>query len=255
LKLAESIVPLGADGRPAADGRIVLLTVGMSNTTQASKAFILLAGTDATLNPKLTIVDGAQGGQAAAITAQPDATYWTVNTKRLEAAGVTPAQVQVVWVKQANARPTQGFPDAAKKLQADLVATLHNLKRTLPNLKIAYISSRTYGGYAKSALNPEPYAYEGGFAVKWLIADQIAGKPDLKYGAGNAARAPWIAWGPYLWADGTKGRADGFVWKPEDFSEDGTHPSPAGQAKVAELLLKFFKSEPTAKPWFLKPDA
>jgi lysophospholipase L1-like esterase len=60
-------------------------------------------------------------------------------------------------------------------------------------------------------------------------------------------------WGPYLWADGTKGRAAGdLVYKREDLGGDGTHPSQSGRQKVAELLLRFFKADPYAKGWFLK---
>jgi hypothetical protein len=32
---------------------------------------------------------------------------------------------------------------------------------------------------------------------------------------------------------------------------DGTHPSMTGRDKVAGLLLKFFKTDPLAKGWFL----
>ena len=254
LKLARAIEPLDAEGRPAKDGKIVLLSVGMSNTTQEFSAFQKLAATDASLNPRLVIVDGAQGGQTASVTAQADANYWTVNANRLKAKGVTAAQVQVVWLKQANARPTAAFPAEAKKLQADIVATLHNLQTKFPNLKIAYLSSRTYGGYATTSLNPEPHAYETAFAVKWLIADQIAGRPELNYDASQGAvRAPWLAWGPYLWTDGTKGRADdALVWTRADVRDDGTHPSESGQRKVAQALLTFLQNEPTAKGWFLK---
>jgi hypothetical protein len=63
-----------------------------------------------------------------------------------------------------------------------------------PNLRLVYVSSRIYAGYASSDLNPELYSYQGAFAVKWLIEKQMGG-------------APWIAWGPYLWADGAIPRA------------------------------------------------
>jgi hypothetical protein len=253
LNLARAVAPLGPDGRPSAQGKIVLLSVGMSNSTQEFQVFQRLARADRELNPRLIIVDGAQGGQTAAVTAQSDANYWTVNAQRLKAEGVTAEQVQVVWLKQANARPTQPFPVEAKKLQADIVATLHNLQAKFPNLKIAYLSSRTYGGYAGTALNPEPHAYETAFAVKWVIADQLAGKPGLRFAPESGKpEAPWLAWGPYLWTDGTKGRADGLVWTRADCGPDGTHPSDSGRQKVAELLLKFLTSEPTAKVWFLK---
>jgi hypothetical protein len=253
LALARTVAPLDAAGHPAARGKIVLLTCGMSNTTQESQIFQRLAADDPVLNPQLVIVDGAQGGQTAAVTARPDANYWSIDTDRLRAAGVTSQQVQVVWLKQANAGPTQAFPAEVKKLQADIVATLHNLHDKFPNLKIAYLSSRTYGGYAGTPLNPEPHAFETGFAVKWLIADQIAGGAELNFDpTKGAVRAPWLAWGAYLWTDGTKGRQDRFVWQREDCGPDGTHPSDSGRRKVAGLLLEFFKDEPTAQPWFLR---
>jgi hypothetical protein len=135
-----------------------------------------------------------------------------------------------------------------------MVDVMHNLHDKFPNLRIAYISSRIYGGWAGSPLNPEPWAYEEGFAMKWLIADQIAGKPELNYDpAKGAVRAPWMAWGPYLWADGLKGRKDGqVIWKREDLGPDGTHPSMLGREKVARLLMAFLKNDPTAMPWFSK---
>jgi len=55
-----------------------------------------------------------------------------------------------------------------------------------------------------------------------------------------------------LWGDGTTARqADGLVWENRDLSGDGTHPSDSGRQKVADLLLKFFKTDPFAKPWFV----
>jgi lysophospholipase L1-like esterase len=36
------------------------------------------------------------------------------------------------------------------------------------------------------------------------------------------------------------------VYKRDDFREDGTHPTDSGQQKIAEQLLKFFQTDPTA---------
>jgi hypothetical protein len=244
LALAKRVVPLDREGRPDPNGRIVLLSIGMSNTTQEFAAFQRLAASDPALNPRVALVDGAQGGQTAQITANPQSNFWRVVEERLSQAGVTAAQVEAVWLKQANAQPSKGFPAEAKRLQEDLVATIRNLHDRFPNLKLCYLSSRIYGGYAVTPLNPEPYAYEGAFAVKWTIGDQLAG---------TLPSTPWLAWGPYLWADGMKGRKqDGLVWTREDFGPDGTHPSDAGRRKVAKLLLDFLKTEPTAKTWFLR---
>jgi hypothetical protein len=154
--------------------------------------------------------------------------------------------------------PAKGQTPAAQSgpKETDLVRIPHNLHGRFPNLKMAYLSSRTYGGYAASPLNPEPHAYESGFAVKWVISRQINGDAELTFDpAKGPVRSPWIAWGPYLWADGLKGRSDGFVWRREDFGPDGTHPSPAGQHKVARLLLAFLKREPTSRSWFLAQGA
>ncbi len=228
------------------DGKIVLLSLGMSNTTMEFSAFKKLADQEKGLNPSLVIVDGAQGGQTAAVTANPNANYWKVDEDRFAKAGVTAKQVQVVWLKQANAGPTRPFPAEAKKLEDDIVKTLHNVRDKFPNLRIVYFSSRIYAGFAASPLNPEPHAYETAFAPKWIIARQISGDAELAYD-----KMPWLAWGPYLWTDGVKGRKDGLVFTREDLGADGTHPSPAGQVKVGKMLLGFLKTDETARGWFL----
>ena len=252
VKLAKSIRPLDAEGREADDGKIVMISIGMSNTTMESQFFGKLVHEASGVNPKYLWVDCAQGGQVGIVTANPRSGYWKVANDRLWAAGVTPKQVQVAWVKQATAAPMRGFPMEARKLQGDLAGTVRNLRDKYPNIKIVYLSSRIYAGYAVVPLNPEPYSYEGGFSVKWLIADQISGNPELNYDpAKGPVKAPWLAWGPYLWTDGVKGRNDGLTWGPADVVKDGTHPSPSGSDKVAKLLLDFLKTDSTARPWFL----
>jgi hypothetical protein len=228
----------------------------MSNTTQEYRAFMQLANADPNLHPKLLLVDGAIGGQPAESIRTPDAAYWTQVDGRLAQAGATRQQVQAVWLKQANARPTAPFPDSAQSLQADLKAIVRILHDRFPNLKLAYLSSRTYGGYASTALNPEPFAYESGFAVKWLIEAQINGDPELNYDAAvGPVEAPWLSWGPYLWADGQMPRSDGLTWACSDFQQDGTHPSPSGQQKVARMLHSFFGSDATTREWYLADPA
>ena len=64
-------------------------------------------------------------------------------------------------------------------------------------------------------------------------------------------RAPWIAWDPYLWADGIKGREDGLQWFRDDLrANDHTHPSEQGCQKVAKLIDQFLKKDPTARLWY-----
>lgn len=251
LRQAASVVPVDREGRPSADGVVVLLSQGMSNTTQEFQAFVALAA-DADVHPKVVLVDGAQGGQSADRTADPESNYWTGVDRRLAEANVTAPQVQVVWLKQATPRPTKPFPAEAEALKGHLLANLHLLMDRFPNLKIAYLSSRIYAGWAESPLNPEPHAYETAFSVKWLIEDQMAGRPELNFDPEKGPiRAPWIAWGPYLWADGEKARADGLRYAREDLAADGTHPSTSGRDKVGRQLLTFLTTDPTARPWFV----
>src|SRR5260370_9474721 len=65
-----------------------------------------------------------------------------------------------------------------------------------------------------------------------------------------SGKAPWIAWGPCLWADGTNLRTDGLGGACADLEDDGTHPSMSGVRKVAGMLLDFFKSDSTSRLWF-----
>jgi hypothetical protein len=89
-----------------------------------------------------------------------------------------------------------------------------------PNVKQVFVHSRIDAHYAnpavgppeESPLNPEPYAYESGLAAKWLIQAQtddvatpgithttIPGPLDY-----NNNEAPWLGWGPYMWASDTR---------------------------------------------------
>jgi lysophospholipase L1-like esterase len=161
----------------------------------------------------------------------------------------------VVWIKQADAQPTKGFPTEAQTLESELATIVQRVKQVYPNVRIAYLSSRIYGGYATTILNPEPYAYEGAFSVRWLIQSQISGDAGLNYNAElGTVKSPLLLWGPYLWADGLKPRSDGLIWQLSDFStSDGTHPSQSGDLKVANMLLDFFKTNELARGWFVKP--
>jgi len=252
-RVSSKIAPLDADGKPSAQGKIGLISISMSNATMEFSLFKRLADEDALKSPCVAIVDCAQGGQAMAEWVDPEAQPWGEAERRLAQAGVSPKQVQVVWVKLANKGPRGDLAEHGRKLAKDTLALLRNAKLLFPNLRLAYLGSRIYAGYAATPLNPEPYAYEGAFAVRWLIQDQVEGKAEFAYdGADGVAKVPLLLWGPYFWADGATPRtSDGLVWKREDFGSDGTHPSESGRRKVAEQLLDFFKKDPLTSPWFL----
>jgi hypothetical protein len=250
----QKIEPLDAAGQPANDGTIGFVSISMSNATMEFSTFKRLADADAEKSSRVTIVDCAQGGQAMAEWVDPRAHTWEEAARRLVAAKVAPEQVQVAWIKLANKRPSGDLLEHGKQLEKDTLAVIQNAKAKFPNLRVAYLSSRIYGGYATSPLNPEPYAYESAFVVRWLIQRQIKGDKVLNIDKDHGdVRAPVLLWGPYLWADGvTPRKADGLVYRRDDLAADGTHPSPAGREKVAKLMLDFFKTDPLAKSWFAK---
>jgi hypothetical protein len=256
LAQAAAIVPRDASGAPAAGGKIVFLSIGMSNCTQEFSRFVADSASDALRSPNVVLVDGAQGGQTATIILDPNANFWTVVAQRLQAAGVSAQQVQAIWFKEADASPSTGWPAYAQTLQSEFEGIMGVIHAKFTNARICYMASRIYAGYATSALNPEPYSYQQGFSIKWVIEDQINGSPALNYDAAQGPVAsPWIDWGTYNWADGLTPRSDGLTWACSDYVTDGTHPSNAGKEKVAQILLAFVHSEPTAASWYLKQPA
>jgi hypothetical protein len=209
----------------------------------------------------MVIVNGAADGQDAPewISSQSP-NYDRIKVGRLAPLGLSENQVQAIWLKLEDPKPSVSLPaDSAdaRALLANLGLIMRALRVRYPYLRIVFVSSRIYGGYATTDLNPEPYAYESGFSVKWLIESQInemRGQPaNPRAGSLNytTKQAPLIMWGPYLWADGATPRSDGLAWLRQDFEEDGIHPSQSGETKVADKLLDFFKNSPYARCWFV----
>jgi hypothetical protein len=253
LNIANNIQPLDTSGNiDAVNGWVVWVSLGMSNTTQETQVFIPMTDTFSLKNPKLKLVDCAQGGQAIVQMLDTTGPFWPTVNNRLAAAGKTRQQVQVAWFKQAEMGPSDTsfatYPDALKN---KFRQAMQLCKTKFPNLKLCYLSSRIYAGYATTMLNPEPYAWYSAWSVKRLIEDQINGDTLLTF-TGSSPRSAWLAWGPYLWADGLIPRSDGLTWVcPADFNPDGTHPAMPGRQKVANMLFNFFSTDSTSVPWFL----
>jgi len=214
----------------------------MSNAAAEFMAFKRRADRDPGKTPHVVVVNGALGGWDAIRTVRYADEYVAQVDERLALAGLTARQVEVVWLKQAIAGERAPFPDDARRLQGALSDIVGVLQRHFAHLQLVYLSSRTYAGYASTPLNPEPAAYDSGFAVRWVIEDRIR----------TAAPGAWVAWGPYLWTNGTTGRSDGLVWTCGDVAQDGTHPSETGAQKIASLLWAFFTTDQTTAPWFLR---
>ena len=272
LAVAGRITPLDVEGRPDPIGKIVFMSIGMSNSARIfcgntrndpachPDSFAGRAEDDAGVDHEhLVIINGARAAQVgedwdSAI----DPNYDRLANRLLAPAGLSDLQVQVIWLSVANPEPETSLPDQdadAFLLLGDLGNIVRALKQRNPNHQQIYVSSRIYGGYATTTLHPEPYAYETGFSVKWLIEAQIrqAETGEIDPIAGDlsiGAAAPWLSWGPYFWAPGEQPRADGMFWAADDFIEDGTHPSEKGMSKAGRFMLEYFLSSEFARCWF-----
>ena len=259
LRHASQIEPLDGAGNPDPDGAIAVISIGVSNTNREFQDFITIV--EGKTAPAIVLVNAAQAGEAISKWADPQSSTWSGVDAALSSADVTGEQVQVAWVKVPERISTldelEPFPVDAQTYQDQLVEVLRNATDRYPNLRIAYLSSRIYGGYSTNPFpSPEPLTYENGFGVKWTIEDQIDGVLELNHDAElGPVEAPWLAWGPYLWADGTTPRSDGLTWDCRDLRRDGTHPTASGIRKVATMLAEHFLSAPTAVPWFTSTGA
>ncbi len=271
IRKAAQLVPRDIRGLPAPGGRIILLSVGMSNARHefCGDAWIWSQcppwtfggqawAAPAVNHTSLLLFNGAQGGGVTARWEDPAGeTYENVRSE-LAKFGLTEAQVQIVWMKGVSigSRATLPNPEAnAHVLLQELGQTARTLRIRFPNLQLVFVSSRIYGGYASPGVRAEPFSFEGGFAHKWLVEAQIKqmrgeGENPTAGNLDYTTVAPWIAWGPYLWADGPIPRSDGLLWLREDFDGDGVHPSPLGQEKVGMMLLQFFNASPITRGWF-----
>jgi hypothetical protein len=196
--------------------------VGESTLQNEFNRFLPIANADPTKNPNLVIVNGAQGGATPDNFTATNSVYWlTTLNNYLPQNGVTANQVVAALVEDTDGIATGTFPSDITTLQSQYETMMETMLTLFPNLKMVYFSSRVYGGYSNgvgSPDNPEPYAYEVGFAVKWAIQDQLNGNANLNYNpALGPVVAPWMSWGTYYWSNGLLGRSDGLVWDCEDF--------------------------------------
>jgi len=267
------IKALDVNGDESPFGKYVLLVIGSSNATQevcssssappcASWTFMGRAAADPSVNHyNLVIVNGAAPDQNAPDWTSPTSpNYERIKVGRLAPLGLSENQVQIIWLDLADPKPSVALPaDSAdaNTLLANLGLTVRALRARYPYLRLVFVSSPIYGGYPLANLSREPYAYESGFSVKWLIESQIN---EMK-GQGFNPRAgtldyvkkaaPPILWGPYLWTAGDTPRSDGLSWLRTDFEADAIHLSKAGETKAAEKLLDFFKTSAYTRCWFV----
>ena len=225
------------------DGVIGFAAIGMSNGLQEWAAFTSRAHEHGALADGTILANGAVRYRTMSEWNDPRNRSWEHAIDRIATAGIGPQHVQVVWMKMGSKLHELGFIPTRRRVDMER-AWLENILAEavvqLPNLRRVYVSSRIFVGYARSTNHQEPATgFDNGLAVKAVVGDSVAGRIPV-----------WVAWGPYLWANGAKPREDGLAWLRDDFEDDGLHPSQKGARKVGSLLFDFFSTEPGTR-WML----
>lgn len=256
---AARIVPLDGNGVvDSTNGKIVMIAFGMRERMAEAAEFKKMIDTFGQRNEWLQFVDCSQPGMDVE-QFLTSGQAWNNIVASLTAAGATPKQVQTMWFEDFLLRQSDSlsyhYADTLKNYYVQVFQKLHQL---FPNLKSCYLTGSAYAGYAtNSSVIREPFAYQTGWAVKWVIQDQINCDPSLQYTVTGAPppqveKAPWLAWGPYFWADGTRVWMDTTLrWHcPTDFDTDGTTLAGAGVVKAASMLFHFFSQNRSPMAWF-----
>lgn len=269
IELANEVQPLDANGQPSPSGKIVMLAFGTGDTDRVicafpnndceAGSFMSMVRDSPRVNPALVVVNAATHDVN-----DPTTYFESVEDRVLLPAGVTAQQVQVGWMQMSFMHPKIDITCACSDtytIKALISDSLHAMAAHFPNMRILYLSSRPFGGYSADAWNAEPFAYDSALVTRTAITEQIAqARTGANGGDGRIGninyvkhQSPWIAWGPYLWANGMTPRSDGLTWQPEDY--DGEFLSEKGAHKTATLLFDFLSSDPAARLWFLAPGA
>lgn len=254
------IRPINAFGETdSANGRIVLLAIGASNPKTEFQSFQEIADTFSLINPYLTIVNGCKGGSGIQKIVHASDSYWSYVDYQLDYNNVYADQVQVIWLEEDNTSSNNfDFPSAPNELMEEYKKLFGLLLKTFPNLQVCYLSGRGYAGYMDThdPAGPglrQPRDYYHGWAIKWLIENQIKGDESLSFSDLNK-KAPVLDWSAYLWTDGNNQRSDGLFWEcPGDIQwNDGLHWSEEGNDKAGKKIFDKFYFDNESRLWFFK---
>jgi hypothetical protein len=201
----------------------VLLSIGMSNTTQ------LFSKLDPAVT-RLTLVDGAQGGCVARKFAQATHTCWSGVTSALSAKGKTASDVSVVWIMAVNpARTSQSVSSYVSGLSKDLNNVVKNVRTKYGTDTLILMSGLHHEVYApKSSIQPEPHAWESSNIVNSIVAANSD-----------------VDWGPYLWNPAPQARADGMnITCAMASGTGGVHLTSGGSQYAASWFETWFSTNP-----------
>jgi hypothetical protein len=260
LTIAQSLMPINFDGElDTTYGKFVFLALGNGSAGKIFNKFLTQYEDLGFDDSCMQIVNACIDGYSLHDMYGADADfYWDDVNDYLQDRDLKKKQVRAVWLMTSNYDDTLVTEDAyIDSVKNTYIEVIQKMKNQLPNLALLYISGLQYGGYVDTSADikhfvTEPVPYLNDLAIKAVIEAQIDGDSALIY-SGPDTEAPWIAWGPNVWADGRNLRAyDNLRWIcPSDYDTglNGFDLSSTGQVKVADRLFTFCTTEPTILPW------
>lgn len=253
-QISDAIQPLDSNGQFSKGGYVVFIGVGASNPRTEFQAFQKMTDTFRNINKRLKTVNTCIGGQGVQKMNQANDNYWKQADKMMDSMGLSNLQVQIAWLETENtASADSSFPGGPRSLVSDVRVLLQMMKVKYPNLKVCYLSARTYAGWVSGGTGrglEYPRDYYNGWAMKWVIDSAIYRANGFEY-LGSTPEIPMPVYSTYNWTNGEQLRLDGFsVDCDTDFGGDGLHLSIAGENKIGEQLFRFFNTDINTTKWF-----
>jgi len=250
-EFSSQIKPLDTGGNFSLTGKIGFISLGISTGGRNMTALKGKTVGNPATNPYLIVSNCNNGSGTGTLNSiiNPTDPYWQHVSLTLRGAHLNYKQVQVIYLESEDSTTVTGFPERPYFVRDQLEAALRTCKVKFVNLKLVYLLGRTTTFNVTLFQNKEPVPYFNGWAEKFMIEDQINGKPGTEYKGANAV-APLVTWGWYQWADGSDiPRKDGFVWQ-ETETEDGVHATDAGQDTLSSRFQNFLFTDSNARIWY-----
>lgn len=248
------------DGRvDNTDGSVVMLGIGNGSAGSSFAEFARIAKADTVLSSRVHFINGCRVEVSLDALQSSSSAYWAEIGIALESESKSGSQVQVVWLQAEDLQNSDtAFPTSAVALAEKLRAVCETMRNVFPNLRIVYLSSRPYAGYADHAAlevrpglrSPRDNSY--GWAVKFLVENQLKRIPGYTFGT-ESDPIPGLTWCTDDWADGDLENSVGLKWECSDFDESGIELSPSGAVKTGSRIYQFVSKDVISQPWFHNP--
>ena len=257
ISATNEIYPRNIAGDESTSGRIGFLSVGASNPVKEWDAFVSICISDPFVSEHIDFINGCIGGVSyedmlSGTSAAGD--YFSRLVKAAQAEGVTPEQIQAIWIKSDSLSLdmwSMSQDDYVNYFADQLSGVLQRLYTTFPNVKVVYTSGRNQPYLDETSDNWDkhggPRAYFNQLGIREVIRRQSEGELIT---SGPDQECPVLIWVSPLYTDphGCP-NSYGHVWDSVDVVGDGVHPTDAGAEKVAQYLYTGFSADEHARKW------